>query len=167
SPLLAAQTARDGCVSIGVLAFTTIAADNGGTGSGTGGNGNTCPEAAEIVDVQGKGNTPAGEVKAGDFLRGKSLKTGEDVYRKVIQVRKVSCAAWRIIDGHRVSPCEPVYQNNQWIPAFRAKGAVVDTMLGEKIYISIESDEYNEQNYWLSSGTPLLIHNFNMMPSPC
>ncbi|HLH35991.1 MAG TPA: hypothetical protein VKX41_15065 [Alloacidobacterium sp.] len=164
---MAAQMALDGRVPIGVISFTTLASSNSGSGSGTGGGGNVCPEAAERVDVRGKGATLAGDVLPGDYLRGYSFRTGMDVYRRVIQVRRVSCSTWRIVDGHRVSPCEPVYQNGKWIPAYRADGAKLDTMAGIKIFISIESDEYDEQNFWLVDGPPLLIHNYNIMPNPC
>lgn len=108
---------------------------------------------------------PAGAVKVGDWLRGRSFKSGVDVFRKAIQVRSVESSIWRIVAAHKVSPCEAVYAEGQWMPAYRVPGASVDTIRGVKVLISLESDENDEQNYWLVEGTALLIHN--MMMSPC
>jgi hypothetical protein len=70
-----------------------------------------------------------------------------------------SCAAWRIVSGHKVSPCEPVYLNNQWLSASRVPGAPLDTTIGLKIDIVVEADDFDQHNYYLMSGTQLLIHN--------
>src|SRR5208282_863509 len=102
---------------------------------------------------------PAGEVVAGDSIKGYSFKTSQDVYRKVVQTSRQSCAAWRMVDGHRVSPCEAVYHDAQWQPAFRVKGATVESFVGTKVLISLQSDEFDEQNFWLTGAAPLLIHN--------
>jgi hypothetical protein len=154
----------DGYMPIGVINVGTLAFDNPGTSTGTGGGQGVCPEAAELVDVDGKGQVKAVDVRPRDRIKGKSLKTGEDVYRTVVQTTTESSVAWRMVNGHRVSPCEAVYVNDQWMPAFQAPGATFDTFDGTKILISVESDEYDEQNYYLVSGTPLLIHNVQMMP---
>lgn len=165
SSFLFAQCSLDGRVPIGTISFTTLAISNPGTGGGTGGGGDLCPESAESVDVKDKGIISAGKVQTGDYIKGKCFHTGEDVYRKVIQATRVSCCAWRMVDGHRVSPCEPVYYDGQWMPAFRVPTATVDTFKGTKVLISVESDEYDEQNYYLTSGVTLLIHNTRV--SPC
>ena len=163
SSLLLAQCGLVGRLGIGLIKFTTTSS---GSSGGTGGGGDTCPEGAELVEIQGKGSVRAIDVVAGDFIKGKSFQSGEDVFRKVLQVTRVSCAAWRIVDGHRVSPCEAVYGDGQWMPAFRVPGSTFDEFMGTKVLISVESDEYNEQNYWLTGGNPLLIHNFNGY-NPC
>lgn len=163
SAVLATQCAADGRIAVGVIAITTLAATNGGLGGGTGGGGDTCPEQAELVEVEGKGQIAAGDVQIGDLIKGYSFKTQADVYRRVVQVRTQSCTAWRMIDGHRVSPCEAVYADGQWMPAFRVSGATVDTMNGIKVMLSVESDEHDEQNYWLVGGNALLIHNMNVV----
>ena len=67
--------------------------------------------------------------------------------------------AWRMVDGHRVSPCEAIYHESTWKPAFTATGAMVDYSSGLKVQLSLDADNYSEQNYYLVSGTPLLIHN--------
>jgi hypothetical protein len=159
SSLLIAQCSLQGRISIPAISFTTLAATNTGSGSGTGGGGDTCPEAAEQVTTQNRGTIAAGDVRVGDLIKGKSFKSDADVYRKVVQVRSVESSSWRIIDGHRVSPCEAIYYDGQWMPAYRASGATIDTALGRKMLISVASDEYDEQNYYLSGGTTLLIHN--------
>ena len=159
-----AECALDGRIPIGVISFTTLANSNPGSGGGTGGGGNTCPESAELVEIQGKGKIPAGSVAIGDLIKGFSFKTNADVFRRVTQINYQSCAAWRMVEAHRVSPCESVYSGTQFMPAFRAPGSTVDAMTGKKVLISVATDEYNEQNYWLVSGTPLLIHNYYEPP---
>ena len=161
----AAQTALDGCIPIPVMKITTLASTNGGSGSGTGGGGDTCPEADELVEIEGKGQIRAGDVGPGDWIKGYSFRTQRDSYRRVLQVQSVTAAAWRMLEGHRVSPCEPVYHEGQWQPAFRARGAAHDAFEGHKVRISVEADEYDEMNYWLvSGGEPLLIHNTQILP---
>jgi hypothetical protein len=152
--LMAAQAALDGRYPLSALSVTTPASGSGGGGAGGG-----CPEAAELVDIQGKGQVAAGKVMAGDCIRGKCLQTGEDVYRVVLQTRAETCHAWRILDGHRVSPCEAVYDNGQWTPAFRVAGTAFDGSVGIKAEIEVEADDYGEHNYYLVSGTQRLIHN--------
>jgi hypothetical protein len=159
----ATQTAFDGYIAVPPLTITTSSST--GTGGGSAGGGNNCPEAAELVDVQGKGNVTAGSIQVGDMIRGKCFKTGEDVYRLVMATSQMACAAWRIVDGHRVSPCEAIYYNNQWMPAFRVPGSIFDTFKGTKINITVDTDSYDEANYYLVSNTELLIHNMNI--SPC
>jgi hypothetical protein len=164
--VLSAQTSGNGRIAIPVISFTTLAASNISYGGGTGGGRYTCPESAELVETQDRGVIRAGDVKVGDFLKGKSFKTSADVFHKVIQVQSVQSMSWRIVEGHRVSPCEPIYSEGKWMPAYRAKGATLDSMLGHKVLISLESDEYDEQNYYLTDGNALLIHN-NLAPNPC
>jgi hypothetical protein len=162
--LAAAQMAADGFLAISPIVVTTLAASNPGTGTGVGGGAGTCPESAELVDVEGKGQITAGQVQPGDRIKGRSLQTNEDVYRPVVQVTTQSCAAWRMVGGHRVSPCEPVYVDGKWMPAFMAPGSTFDSFDGVKILISVASDQYDEQNYYLVSGEPLLIHNTQVLP---
>jgi hypothetical protein len=157
--LAAMQVGLDGRIPIGVFHVTTLASGSGGVSSGTGGGADVCAESAEIVDVRGKGNVAAGTVAIGDYILGWSFEKSTEVYRKVVQVKTQSSSAWRMVQSHRVSPCEPVYVNDQWMPAFRAPDSTFDSMVGTKMLISIESDSYNEQNYYLTEGDPLLIHN--------
>ena len=109
-----------------------------------------------------KGVIKAIDVQAGDYLKGKCFATGEDVYRRVVHVRRQEAAIWRMVDGHRVSPCEPIWHEGTWKAAFRASGSTIDRYNGIRMDISLDSDSYNEQNYYLSDGTSLLIHNMLM-----
>jgi hypothetical protein len=154
--LMAVEAAADGRIPLTPVTITT-SASSGGSGGGYGGGG--CPESAELVDVQGKGLVAVGTVQPGDYVLGKSLKSGEDVYRKVVQVRTETCHAWRVIDGHKNSPCESVYYNDQWLPAFRVSGATFNGDKGLKVMLAVEADDYGEHNFYLASGTRLLIHN--------
>lgn len=153
--VMAAQTGADGRTSIGVVPITT---PSSGTGSGTGGGADTCPEASEMVDVRDKGPVAVSEVVAGDWVKGFSFQSQQPVYRKVIQAGSRHCSAWYKINGHLVSPCEPVYLNS-WMPAYRVPGATHDSTNSYKVALTLEADQYEEQNYYLISGTPLLIHN--------
>jgi hypothetical protein len=69
-----------------------------------------------------------------------------------------------MVNGHRVSPCEPVYIAGQWMPAYRAPGATMDTFTGVKVLLTVNTDDYNEANYNLVSGQELLIHNQAIFP---
>jgi hypothetical protein len=117
------------------------------------------------VEEQTKGIIKAIDVVAGDYLKGKCFATGEDVFRRVIQTSSQEAAIWRGVEGHKVSPCEPIWHEGEWKPSYKATGATVDRSLGTRVDISLNSDDYNEQNYYLVSGTPLLIHNTQMILS--
>ncbi len=164
SSTYALQAGMDGEIALPVYIITTSSTPTGGTGPGTGGGstggGDTCPEAAELVDVRDKGMVPAGAVLAGDYIRGKSFVTGGDIYRKVVHTRHDPCAAWRIVEGHRVSPCESIYHNDQWLPAYRVPGAAVNVETGTKVHLTVDAGDHNEANYYLTDGCELLIHNF-------
>jgi hypothetical protein len=162
SSTYAIQSGADGYVALPVYIVTT--ASGGGTGGGSTGGGGTCPEAAELVDVQGKGNVPAGSVVAGDRIRGMCFGSGSDIWRKVIHTEHIPCVAWRMVEGHRVSPCEPVYVKNEWMPAYRAPGATLDTLVGTKVHITVDCGDYNEANYYLTNGQQMLIHNYPFVP---
>lgn len=164
SSVMSTQTALDGRIPISPISFTTLASSNTGTGGGTGGGAGVCPDATELVDVEGKGKVAVGQVAAGDRVRGRSFRTNADVYRTVLQVRGEPSVAWRMVAGHRVSPCEPIFYNGEWMPAYRASSQV-DTEKGRKMFLSLQSDEYDEQNYYLVAGqSELLIHNAQMVP---
>lgn len=149
----------DGCY--GMTPFTVTLPTSGG---GSGGGGVLCPEAAELVDVQGKGHIPVGEVQIGDSIKGHSFKGNVDVYRKVVSVSKAPARSWRVLKGHRISPCEAIWDGKAWTPAYKVPGAVYDSMPGAKIQLHVNSDEFEECNYWLVGGTePVLTHN--VLPS--
>jgi hypothetical protein len=151
----AIQAALDGRIPL--VPFSVSTTSSGSTG-GSGGDG-SCPEADELVEIQDKGLVRAADVQFGDYIRGYSFEKQEDVFRRVIGTGMKSCAAWRIVSGHKVSPCEPVYLNNQWLSASRVPGAPLDTTIGLKIDIVVEADDFDQHNYYLMSGTQLLIHN--------
>jgi hypothetical protein len=154
----AMQANFDGCIPLVPFSVTTLA--TGGGTSGGGGGGIQCPEANELVDIDGKGQVKAGDVVAGDMIKGWSFRESKEVYRRVIQAYSVTCASWYMVNGYRCSPTEPVYVSDQWTIAFRVPGATLDTTKSSKVNISVETDEYDEQNYYLVTGeTPLLIHN--------
>jgi hypothetical protein len=156
------QASYDGRVPVNVIKITTPASGGGG---GTGGGGDICPEANELVDVEGKGLIKAEEVKVGDMIKGKCFIHGTDEYRTVIATSGANCRAWRMYKGHRVSPTEPVWDGKAWTPAFKIPGATFDDFAGRKVNITVESNDYNEANYYLMGGEePVLIHNLPMNP---
>lgn len=154
--LMAISAAGDGRIPLAPVSITT-SASSGGSGGGYGGGG--CPESAELVNVQGKGQVAAGTVVPGDYILGQCLASNTDVYRKVLQVSQETCHAWRVIEGHKNSPCESVYYNGQWIPAFRVPGATFNGDKGVKVLIAVEADDYGEHNFYLVGDGRLLIHN--------
>ena len=152
----AIQAHLDGYFSMAPFSITTLSA---GGGSGSGGGEESCPDAPELVDVRGKGHIPVIDVQAGDWILGCSFQKGADVYRRVTSKRAAPCAAWQIVKGHKVSPCEPIWDGSHWTPAFRDPGAVFNADTGLKVELHVDSDEYAEHNFWLVSGDRLLIHN--------
>ena len=156
SNAVAALTANgDGTYSMQPMQIKTAT-----SGTGGGGGGGICPEQTELVDVQGKGQIQVKDVKAGDMLRGYSFQSNADTYRKVVSVSSGSCGAWRIISGHKVTCCEPVWVGRECIPAFKVPGSTLDTSVGVKTLLQVDSDEYEECNFWLyGGGAPLLVHN--------
>lgn len=157
NPTQALNAYLDGRIPMALKVVTTAAA--GGSGSGTGGGGDTCPEVSEQVETLERGVILAGDVQFGEHVKGYSFKKKQDVFRKVVSKRIAPCAAWYLVDGHKVSPCEPVYRD-KWLNAFRITGAKFDMYSGEKLIITVESDEYDESNYYLVNGEPLLVHNW-------
>ena len=165
------QAFFDGRIPLTPISYTTQASGGGG-GSGSGGGpggGSGCPEGAELVTVrkQGAGDPVQVAVKTvetGDCILGRSFVDGSDVYRKILNVTRHSCAAWRIVDGHRVTPCEPIYKD-AWTPAYKVPGAALDTFVGTKIVLTVQSDEYDASNYYLTGDNRLLTHNGTILPS--
>jgi PA14 domain len=154
SAAAAIAASSDGYCTMLAFSVTTPA-----SGSGGGGGGYTCPASTELVNIQGKGQIQAGQVQYGDLIEGYSFQSKTNVFRKVTNVRSESCAAWRIVNGHKVTPCEPIYDGANFTPAFKVSGAVFDGSVGTKTEITVASDDYDECNYWLVSGTQLLTHN--------
>ena len=159
----AAQASGDGFDGIPVVKVTTQAAP-GPPGGGDGGGGDTCPEGNEEVLEKTKGVIKSRDVVAGDEVQGFSFKTNENVFRKVLFTSQTEIAAWRIVNGHKVSPTEPVWDGQKWTPAYRIPGSTFDGSIGTRINLTVESDEFDESNYWLISGTQLLIHNTFVLP---
>lgn len=162
----AVETAFDQRVPLAPLVLQTQSSGGtGGTGGGSGsGGGGTCPEQNELVEVQRDGQViqiKIGDLQRTDLLKGFSFPQNKDVYRPVRNIYRKSCAAWYMVDAHRVSPCEPVWKSNQWMPAHKAPGATLDTTVGIKVDVVVKVDDYSEHNFWLIGGTaPLLIHNW-------
>jgi hypothetical protein len=157
----ASQAGLDGRIALGTFSQTTSASGvttpTGGTGSG----GPVCPEKNELIEVS-RGVIKAGDVLVGDFIKGWSFETAQDVFREVLSTTSLGNRSWRVVRDKKVSPVEPVYVNDQWMPAYAVPGSTLDTTNSQKVQITVRSDDYNESNYWLVDGTPLLIHNFTI-----
>lgn len=176
SDTFALQALGDGRFGLPLKKVITPTAGTTTPTTDTGGGSGVCPEANEMVDVQRysdagelifEGQIKAGEVstgyesddgtiKCGDLIKGHCFKKDADVYRAVQKVLHVPCCGWVIIDGHRVTTCETVYFNGQWIPAWKVPGATHDKFVGWKVLIQVEADWDDEHNYYVGD---LLIHN--------
>lgn len=148
--------------SDGCYGMTPIQARTPSSGTSGGGGGGTCPDSRELVEVQGKGQIAVSAVECGDLILGHSFKANADVYRRVTSVTSGVCGAWRVITGHKVSPCELVWNadGSSYMPAFKVPGATFDGSAGIKVMLHVDTDEFEECNYYLVQGTRLLIHNF-------
>jgi hypothetical protein len=158
----ATQAYLDGRNAISVMVITTAAP--AGSGGGTGGGGDVCPEAEEFVDIFGRGQVRAIDAEVGELILGEKVATAERVYRRIIAKRTKPSAAWRIVNGHRISPCEPVWVGGRWTAAFQAPGAALDMFVGIEAHLTVEADADDENNYTLVAGQPLTIHN--SLPGP-
>lgn len=157
SATFAIQAALDGRIFFQPLVITI---PNSGSGSGSGGGGGSCPEKNELVEVKDKGVLKAWDVEFGDYIKGYSFTQKADVYRRVIGRQYHSCAAWYKVDGHKVTPCEPVYYQDKWTPAYKIPSAEFDAEPGVLLKLTVDADSDAEHNYWLVGGTPLLMHNW-------
>lgn len=160
SALKAAQCGLDGRIVIGLIKVTTAASGGGGTGGG-----DVCPEQNELVKIQRDGEeltVTAKEVVIGDYILGHSFVDNTDVWRRVACVFPQPALSWRKVQGHLVSPCEPVYVNGAWTPAFKV--GTVEISNSVKVAISVDANEYNEANYYLMGDEQLLIHNLPVNP---
>jgi hypothetical protein len=175
------QTNLDGRFGFQPCSVLTAASGATTPGTGSGGGSGTCPESNEPVEIERysvtgellfAGQIKAGQVlhgyesddgsiKRGDFLKGYSFKRQQVVYRAVLKVMLVHCNGWVIVDGRRVTPCEPVYKNGQWMPAWKAPGAAHDNSVGWKVLIQVEADWDDEHNFYVGD---LLIHNSIILP---
>jgi len=161
SALYALQANADGRIQLQVNSAGTQYLSTASSGAPTGGGGGAggCPEGQELVEEQSRGIIKAIDVEVGDLLKGKVFATGEDIFRMVVQKSTQQAAIWRMVDGHRVSPCEPLWHEGMWKPAFQATGSTIAYGNGTRVNLSLETDDYNEQNFYLVDGTSLLIHN--------
>jgi hypothetical protein len=183
SDTFAMNAQLDGRIPMAVIKPTSPATPPppGGGFGGTGGGSGTCPEFNELVEVQRysdagqlifSGQIKAGEVqhgyesddgkiKRGDLLKGYSFRKNADVYRAVQKVMHVPCCGWSMVNNHRVTACEHVYVNGQWMSAWKAPGATHDSFIGRKVLIQVEADWDDEHNYYVGD---LLIHNSVILP---
>jgi hypothetical protein len=119
------------------------------------------PVRSKAGDVRHGYESDDGRIKYGDFLKGYSFTQQKDVYRAVQKVMCVPCRGWSIVKSHRVTCCEHVYVNSQWMPAWKAPGSTHDTFIGRKVLIQVEADWDDEHNYYIGD---LLIHNSLILP---
>jgi hypothetical protein len=154
-----AATYQDGRLPLG---FYTQSTTSGGTGTG-GSVGDSCPHEDEPVYLWKDGaeiQVAAKDVRDGDMIKGYCFAEQKDIYRYVTHIRHSKSTMWYRVQGHLVSPCEQVFVDGQWNPAFKAPGAErVRGIAADRIEISVRADGHDEKNYYLAAETPLLIHN--------
>jgi hypothetical protein len=166
---------------IGLPPKKIITPGAGSSGSDTGGGDGTCPEFTEPVTIRRYSNdgelifegvVPAmevetgweaddGSLRRGCHIKGYSFAKKRDVFRAVHRTRQVHCAGWMVVDGHRLTPCEAVWSDGQWKPAWKVAGAVHDTLVSIKMDIEVEADWDDEHNFYVGAT---LIHNTFVLP---
>lgn len=160
----AQQATLDGRAFLGVLHDMTTAS---GTGGGGGVDPGGCPHQDMLVWVKRGDAAPirmkASEVVASDFIKGWDFEKQEDVYRVVQSTCHQPSTMWSKVSGYLFSPCELVYVNDAWTPAYKAPGAEkVRGLPANRVGIKLDGHLPLEQrNYWLDDGVnpPLLVHN--------
>jgi hypothetical protein len=159
SSQFAANCSFDGFSPLGLLIIQTQASGGGGGSGGGSSDTGGCPEGAELVDIQGRGEIASRDVAIGDYILGENLATGEDVYRRVTNVTKHPNSTWRVVDSHRVTQRETIWYNGAWVPAYTV-AKDIDVFVGATVFISVEADTHDDHNYSLVGGTRrLTIHN--------
>jgi hypothetical protein len=176
------QAVFDGRIGVPPKKVITPAA--GSSGSDTGGGDGTCPEFNEPVtirrysddgDLLFQGVVPAKEVttgyesddgliKRGCFILGWSFSKLKYVWRAVHRTRQVHCAGWVMVKGYRLTPCEAVWWEDGWFPAWKTPGAVHDDLISIKMDIEVEADWDDEHNYCLGENHDMIIHNTFILP---
>jgi hypothetical protein len=162
SPATAIQGSLDSRYYLGVVKDSTTAS---GTGGG-GGTGSSCPHEDELVYVRRSDIEmilAAKDVRDGDELKGYSFATNADVYLTVYNIRHCESTLWFNVRGYLCSPCEQVYVDGAWYPAWKAPGTQrARGVPAQRIEISVHADSHEEHNYYLAGDVPLLIHNINL-----
>lgn len=166
---------------IGLPPKKIITPGAGSSGSDSGGGDGTCSEFTEPVTIRRysdegelifEGVVPSGEVttgfesddgteRRGCHIKGWSFKKNQFVFRAVHRTRLVHCAGWMIVDGHRLTPCEAVWHDSQWKPAWKVPGAIHDSLVSMKMDIEVEADWDDEHNYLVGET---IIHNTFVLP---
>jgi hypothetical protein len=160
----AQQAALDGRAFMGVLHDTTTSS---GTGGGGGIDPGACPHQDMLAWVKRGDAEPArmkaSDVRHGDFIKGWDFEAQQDVYREVESFRHQPSTLWYKVGGYLFSPCELVYADGAWVPAYKAAGAEkVRGLPANRAEIKLDANLPMEQrNYWLDDGVnrPLLVHN--------
>lgn len=166
SSATAIQASLDSRYSLGVVVDATTASGTGG--GGTTDPGGTCPHEDEPVYVRRAGvesTIAAKDVREKDEIKGYSFADSADVYRRVLHIRHCESTLWFRVRGRLCSPCEQVYVDGRWYPAYRAPGAGrVRGIAAQRTEIAVVADGHNEKNYYLAGEEPLLIHNMPVLP---
>jgi len=156
----------DGRGFIGTLHDTT-------TSSGGGGGGTIDPGSCAHEDCMcwlKSGSLEAepvrmrvGDVRDGDFIKGQDIATGQDIYREVKHFRHHPGTMWFRVKGYLCTALDLVFENGEWVPAYKAAGAEkVRGLYGNRAELTLDPElAMEERNYWLDDGVnePLLMHN--------
>src|SRR6185312_1739243 len=149
---------HDGNQPLSSLAITTPSSPGSG---GSGGGGAICPDGLRCkVYHREKGPILAVDVQIGDWLRGRDLKTGDAVYRKVVARHWHSSSTWYVVNGCPVSPCHEVRQDGKWVHPYRI--GTLDTTRGKRIQLTLDAPDFDSHNFDLvnDEGEMLLVmHN--------
>jgi hypothetical protein len=159
---------QDGWYPLPLTTVTTPA--NAGTGGGTGGGPGACPEAGELVYVDGRGVIPVGSVAVGDYIRGRNWSTGENVFHLVKERNTKPSSTWRMVSGKRVSPMHPVTfpDELQWRYPYRLGEIDHKPGLRVQLKLDVHHARYDDANYSLvdeDGSDVLIVHNYFIAPS--
>lgn len=161
NPTAAILSTADGYFQGPAVTITTPASSgSGGTlsGGGTGGSF-TCPDGREIVRTLERGDVPIATVVQGEHVLGRGPRG--DVWKLVVVARHAKASTWYRVRGYRVSPLHPVWHEGSW--RFPYEIGTIDIGEGTRVRITLDEDEYDEQNFYLvGRGDPLIMHNWRM-----
>lgn len=161
NPTHALQAAADGLLAGPIITITTPSTSGTGGGSSGGGPG-VCPDAEELVETH-RGIIRAGDVEAGDSIKGYCFETGKDVFRTVQAIRQLRAWSWYRVNGYRMSPIDPVWVDGEWKAPYTI--GIFDGGIGVRAQIMVAADTYDQRNFYLVGREErLLIHNMRIPP---
>lgn len=172
---LSVNQSFDGYLPMSAGYITVTTPNNAGTGGGSSGGDPTCVHESAKVSICGC-IVDAIDAQVGDLIKGKNLRTGEYIYRRIMSKQVEVCSDWYEFKGVRSTPCHPLFMpgdqcaapnripapGGQWVPFAEAEGSTqIIGVPGIKVSLGVEGDSFDDHNFivFCDDGTEMVVHN--------